>query len=99
MGQQSQRWQWEWLYHKRQSEAVAVTAAEAVVLVVEMEAAVVWVLARQVEYRARWVRRCVVVEVRMVEGMGVARCHRGPSSQKKSTAPQGAPCLPTTTRR
>ena len=28
-----------------------------------------------------------------------ARCHKGPSSLKKSTAPQGAPCLPTTTRR
>ena len=28
-----------------------------------------------------------------------ARCHKGQSSQKKSTAPQGAPCLPTTIRR
>ena len=28
-----------------------------------------------------------------------ARNHKGPSSQKKSTAPQGAPCLPTTTQR
>ena len=28
-----------------------------------------------------------------------ARCHKGPSSPKKSTAPQGAPCLPATTRR
>ena len=27
-----------------------------------------------------------------------ARNHKGPSSPKKSTAPQGAPCLPTTTR-